>query len=186
MDIKLDDALEAAKQLLGCKLVHQTPEGITSGTIVETEAYTSEDPASHTFRGQTKRNKVMFGPAGYAYIYFTYGMHYCFNIVTGPIGSGQGVLIRALEPVDGIELMKARRGMNDERQLTNGPAKLVQAMGITKSDYGANLLDSGKLRVEPGIKPKKVTQTTRIGIGQAVDHPWRFYTTGNPYVSKLS
>jgi DNA-3-methyladenine glycosylase len=128
----LDDSLKSAKSLLGYKLVHQTSDGLTSGIIVETEAYHQDDPASHTYRGQTARNAVMFGPPGYAYIYFTYGMHYCFNVVTGPKGSGQAVLIRALEPTDGIELMRRRRGMNAELQLTNGPAKLVQAMAISK------------------------------------------------------
>lgn len=180
----LEDAVTAASALLGFKLIHNTPEGITSGIIVETEAYTSVDPASHTFRGLTKRNSIMFGPAGHAYIYFTYGMHYCFNIVTGPDGSGQGVLVRALEPVDGIDLMKRRRGLHNVQQLTNGPAKLVQAMGISKKDYGVNLLEGGKLRIESGDKPEKITQTTRVGIKRAVDHPWRFYISGNPFVSR--
>src|SRR5437868_4358703 len=98
VNINLDDALKAAKDLLGCALVHETDQGPTKGIIVETEAYMADDPASHTYRGQTTRNQIMFGPAGHAYIYFTYGMHYCFNIVTGSKGQGQGVLIRALEP----------------------------------------------------------------------------------------
>lgn len=180
----LGDALKVAKSLLGYKLVHDAKQGTTSGIIVETEAYHQDDPASHTYRGQTARNAVMFGPPGHAYVYFTYGMHYCFNVVTGPTGSGQAVLIRALEPLVGIELMKRRRGLEDEHQLTNGPAKLVQAMGISKADYGTNLLNNGKLRLESGPKPAKITQTTRIGIKQAIDLPWRFYLTGNPYISK--
>jgi DNA-3-methyladenine glycosylase len=184
IDSLLDDALKAAKNLLGYKLVHQTSEGLTAGIIVETEAYMSSDPASHTYRGQTARNAVMFGPPGHAYVYFTYGMHYCFNVVTGPVGSGQAVLIRALEPTEGIGLMKQRRGTDAEHNLTNGPAKLVQALGISKTDYGANLLDKGRLRLEPGPHPKAITQTTRIGIKQAVEQPWRFYVTDNPYVSK--
>lgn len=183
-DLLLKDSLKVAKSLLGYILVHETKDDITSGIIVETEAYHQDDPASHTYRGQTARNAVMFGPPGFAYVYFTYGMHYCFNVVTGPQGSGQAVLIRALEPVEGIELMKQRRGMDAELQLTNGPAKLVQAMGITKADYGANLLNKSKLRLKPGPKPAKITQTTRIGIKQATDKPWRFYITGNPYISK--
>lgn len=180
----LNNSLSAARLLLGYKLVHESPVGTASGIIVETEAYNSHDPASHTYRGQTQRNKVMFGPPGHAYIYFTYGMHYCFNIVTGKKGDGQAVLIRALEPVDGIDLMKARRGKDEVRELCNGPAKLVQALGITKHDYGANLLNVGKLRLEPGRAPTKIIQTTRIGIAQAAHQPWRFYIAGNELVSK--
>lgn len=179
----LTDALDAAQRLLGYKLVHDSPEGKTAGIIVETEAYTAEDQASHTFRGKTARNSVMFGPAGFAYVYFTYGMHHCFNIVTGPKNSGQAVLVRALEPLEGIELMKKRRGRGGPLKLTNGPAKLVQAMGITKAHNGANLL-GGSLRIEPFIKPVDIVQTTRIGIKKAIGRPWRFYIKDNPYVSK--
>lgn len=231
----LKDALLAAKGLLGYKLVHTTADGITAGIIVETEAYLAEDPASHTYRGETARNKVMFGPAGHAYIYFTYGMHYCFNVVTGEKGYGQGVLIRALEPIKGLDLMAKRRfgsaqnqhldavqgGKEEqanrtsdtvsERQtladavmrqkpagvpssagqqgqamlnLCNGPAKLVQAMGITKADYGTYLFDGGKLHLEPGIQPKKISQSGRIGIRLAVEELYRFYITNNNYVSR--
>lgn len=182
--IDLDNALQAAKSLLGYKLIHDSSEGTTSGIIVETEAYLSIDPASHTYRGKTARNKVMFGSAGHAYIYLTYGKHYCLNVVTGPKGNGQAVLIRALEPLTGVELMKKRRGRININELTNGPAKLVQALGISKADYGAYLLDGGKLRLEPGPSPDEVTQTFRIGIKQAIDKPWRFYITDNPFVSK--
>ncbi len=180
----LSDANTAAKHLLGCKLIHKTKEGIAAGIIVETEAYKADDPASHTYRGQTERNKVMFGPAGHAYVYFTYGMHYCFNIVTGPKNSGQAVLIRALEPVEGIDLMKKRRGIDDIYQLTNGPAKLVQAMGITRADYGANLFNGGRLRLEPGVKPAEIVQTIRVGIKNGIQQPWRFYIASNKNVSK--
>lgn len=180
----LDNALMAAKSLLGYKLLHVTPDGTTSGIIVETEAYMADDPASHTYRGQTARNKIMFGQPGYAYIYFTYGMHYCFNVVTGSEDHGQGVLIRALEPLEGIDLMKKRRGVEEVRNLTNGPAKLVQAMGITKDDYGEYLFGGGKLRIEPGIKPQQISKSGRIGIRLAVDELYRFYITGSPYVSR--
>ncbi|MGZ6005316.1 MAG: DNA-3-methyladenine glycosylase [Candidatus Saccharimonadales bacterium] len=184
MRINLSDALLSARDLLGCRLVHETPEGLAAGIIVETEAYTQDDPASHTFRGQTSRNSVMYGPAGHAYIYFTYGKHYCFNVVTGPAGSGQAVLIRALQPVEGIELMKSRRQVNDLHNLTNGPAKLVQALAINKEDYGLDLINGGKLRLEAGDRPQQISQTTRIGIKQAVHQPWRFYITGNPFISR--
>jgi DNA-3-methyladenine glycosylase len=179
----LTDAVSAAKELLGWKLIHQSPEGLTSGYIVETEAYTMDDPASHTYRGETARNRAMFQEAGTIYVYFTYGMHYCVNIVTGQKGQGQGVLIRALEPVDGIELMKTRRGTQDVAQLTNGPAKLVQAMGITKMNGGLHLA-SGSLRLVPGIPIHEMVQTKRVGIKKAVDQPWRFYVAGNTFVSK--
>lgn len=182
--LDLTDSLIAAKGLLGWELVHETQDGKSSGIIVETEAYSQEDAASHSFRGITERNKIMFGAAGFAYIYFTYGMHYCFNIVTGPAGHGQAVLIRALEPIDGIAIMKKRRRTEEANNLTNGPAKLVQAMGITKLDYGANLLSGDKLRLEPGTTPNNVIQTTRIGIKNAVNKRWRFYIADNPFVSK--
>lgn len=183
--IDLSDAITAAQGLLGWKLVHESSEGVTSGYIVETEAYSMEDPASHTYRGETIRNRAMFQEAGTVYVYFTYGMHYCANIVTGAKGHGQGVLLRALEPVDGIELMTRRRGLSDTARLTNGPAKLVQAMGITKEHNGTHL-DRGRLRLEPGIRPSEIIQTTRIGIKKAVDQPWRFYIKDNAFVSRTA
>jgi DNA-3-methyladenine glycosylase len=179
----LSDALQAARTLLGWKFVHDSPEGRTAGYIVETEAYTMEDPASHAFGGPKVRNAAMFEPAGTIYVYFTYGMHYCVNIVTGAKGHGQGVLIRALEPVEGIELMQKRRKLDDIQQLTNGPAKLVQALGITRQ-HGGSHLTHGTIRLEPGFKPQEIVQTTRVGISKAVDQPWRFYVAGNRFVSK--
>lgn len=182
----LSDALKTAPTLLGWQLVHDSHEGRTAGYIVETEAYTASDAASHSFRGETVRNSVMFGEAGHLYVYFTYGMHYCVNIVTGQEGDGQAVLIRALAPTEGIVLMKQRRRQEDERQLTNGPAKLAQAMGITRQHNGQDLLAGDTLRLLPGIKPKQFVQTTRIGIRQAVEMPWRFYIADDPHVSKPS
>lgn len=178
-------ALHAAPLLLGQKLIHHTSEGVTSGYIVEVEVYTSQDAASHTYRGETTRNKAMFMGAGTIYVYFTYGMHYCCNIVAGPAGSGQGILIRALEPVEGIALMRQRRGTVTDRNLTNGPAKLAQAMGITKALDQKSLHDA-TLWLGDGVVPGEIVQTTRIGIKQAIDMPWRFYVAGNPYVSKIS
>jgi DNA-3-methyladenine glycosylase len=178
----LSSSLEAAKSLLGWKLVHETDEGVASGYIVETEAYDMEDPASHSFGGMRGRNVPMYQEAGTIYVYFTYGMHYCVNIVTGPKDYGQAVLIRALQPLDGISLMKERRGISDENNLTNGPAKLVQALGISKHANGTKL--GGRIRLEPGFLPEKIVQTTRIGITKAVDQQWRFYVAGNHFVSK--
>lgn len=142
------------------------------------------DPASHAFGGPSKRNAAMFEAAGTVYVYFTYGMHFCMNIVTGEKGHGQGVLLRALEPVDGIDLMRIRRrGIVDIKQLTNGPAKLAQAMGINLSMRGLQLGNS-HLKLEPGIEVSDVVQTTRIGINKATDRHWRFYIADNAYVSR--
>lgn len=142
-----------------------------------------EDAASHTYGGERPRNSSMFRTAGTVYVYFTYGMHYCVNIVTGSEGHGQGVLIRALEPTLGLDLMKMRRGIQDEQNLTNGPAKLVQALGITKLHNGTDIY-GGLLRLEQGFTPAKIVQTTRVGISKAVDVPWRFYVAGSAYVSR--
>lgn len=177
-------APELASQLLGMHLIHQAPDGLTSGIIVETEAYSQEDAASHSFKGETPRTKAMFGPGGHAYIYFTYGMHYCFNVVSGRAGEGQGVLIRALEPVEGIDIMRRRRKTEQLQLLTNGPAKLVQAMGITKSDYGTSLLQ-GNLRIEDTGATPEIMSGPRIGITKAVDVPWRFWIVDNKFVSRI-
>lgn len=174
--IDLSHAVKAAQSLLGWELVRESKEGVTSGYIIETEAYHQDEASSHSHRGKTERNKAMFGPAGNAYVYFTYGMHYCFNVVTGPEGSGQGVLIRALKPVQGVELMQKRRGNVKQYNLANGPAKLVQAMGISKDDYGRDLFERRELYLQPGVKPGKILRSPRIGIKQATDLHWRFYT----------
>lgn len=172
-----------AEELLGCVLVHETPDGKCKGIIVETEAYHENDPASHCYTGRTERNRAMFGPPGRAYIYFTYGMHHCFNIVTGPDGRGEAVLVRALEPADGIGLMRKRRGKEDIRELCSGPAKLVQAMGITKAQYGQDLTE-GSLRVEEGMPDGSIIKRPRIGIRKAAEEKLRFYIQGNRFVSK--
>jgi DNA-3-methyladenine glycosylase len=177
------DAVAAAPRLLGWKLSSHTPEGVASGYIVEVEAYSMEDPASHSFRGLTPRTAPMFERAGTIYVYFTYGMHYCMNIVTGPVGHGQALLIRALEPVEGMALMQARRGVANPHQLTNGPAKLTQALGVGPALTGSHL-DTGTVTLEPGFTPPAITQTRRIGITKAVEQPWRFYVTDNRFVSK--
>lgn len=170
--------------LLGARLTHRTPQGDISGIIVETEAYTQDDPASHTFRGQTLRNGAMFEPGGTIYIYFTYGMHYCMNFVCGPKGVGEGVLIRALEPVEGIDLMKKNRKLDDIGQLTNGPAKLVQALQVDMS-YNGLAVDGSNISLILADERPNVVQTTRIGIRQGAKLQRRFYIEGNPYVSKL-
>lgn len=177
-------ASEAAPLLLGCKLERVIEGRRLRARIVETEAYDQTDVASHSYKGRTPRTEVMFGPAGHLYVYFTYGMHYCCNIVTGPEGHGAAVLLRALEPLAGEEVMTERRG-RDGHETTNGPAKLCQALGIDRRLNGHDLHDE-PLRLLPPAAPHKeeVVQTTRIGISRGQDVPWRFYLKGNPYVSR--
>lgn len=177
------DALIIAPQLLGCVLERQIDRRVLRVKIVEVEAYDQTDIASHAYGGKTKRNQVMYGPAGHLYVYFTYGMHYCCNITTGPDGYGSGCLIRAVEPIDGIDYITERRG-KDGFDITNGPAKLCQALGIDMNLSGHDLSKQPlKLIVHPPIDKKLITQTTRIGISKARDVAWRFYITDNPYVS---
>ncbi len=176
---------EVAKVLLGCCLMHETHLGIIKGKIVETEAYLQNDEASHSFSGKTKRNEAMFGPPGKAYVYFTYGMYNCFNVVTQKRGVGEAVLIRALEPLSGIEIMKKFRRVDNLKQLCDGPAKLVIAFGINREHNGSDLL-SGKLRILPKNKNEnfQIQASKRIGITKAQNHLLRFYIAGNGFVSK--
>lgn len=199
-DFYNQDTVTIARNFLGCYLIHNSPEGPTIGKIVETEAYLAHDPASHAFKGQTERTKAMFGEPGRVYIYFTYGMYYCFNVTTAPAGVGEAVLIRALEPLEGIELMQKRRSASKKTKshdvalkteaLCSGPAKLVIAMGINKQMYGHDLtkeplyiLSKDDMRFEEN-KPFEITTTTRIGISSSKDLPLRFYITGNSFISK--
>jgi len=153
--------------------------------IVETEAYDESDAASHSYKGRTERTKIMFGDSGYLYVYFTYGMHYCCNVVTGKKGTGSAVLIRAVEPLEGEVFMQDLRNRHG-KDLSNGPAKLCQALAIDKQLNGHDLRTSPlKLVMQNPLEKSEITQTTRIGISQAKDVPWRFYITGNNYVSKI-
>jgi DNA-3-methyladenine glycosylase len=182
----LDAAPEVvAPRLLGCELV-RTLEGRTlRGRIVETEAYHQTDAASHSFRGKTPRVEVMFGPPGHLYVYFTYGMHYCCNVVCGQEGEGAGVLIRAIEPLEGVEAMEHNRGGLPLKQLTNGPGKVCQALAIDRKYNGHDLhAEPVRLVVRPALPPSQIVQTTRIGISKAVETPWRFYVRDSPYISK--
>ena len=171
----LQDTIAAARKLLGKILIHHAPDGIMSGRIVETEAYLRDDPACHACRGMTARNRVMFGPPGHAYVYFTYGVHYCMNAVCRPEGVAEAVLIRALEPLEGIDLMKRNRRTNDVRNLCSGPGKLTQALGIAREHNGADLTGSCLIATD-GEDVEDVVETTRIGIKEAADRPWRFYS----------
>lgn len=173
-----------AERLLGCCL-ERTIDGVPVRVrIVETEAYDQDDEASHAFIGETARNGVMFGEPGHLYVYFTYGLHYCGNVVTGKPGHGSGVLIRGAEPLAGTELIEARRGMTGYN-VTNGPAKLCQALGIDGELNGHDLRQEPVRLLAGGLEPgETVTRATRIGISKAVERERRFYITGNRYVSK--
>ncbi|MBU0579975.1 MAG: DNA-3-methyladenine glycosylase [Candidatus Margulisbacteria bacterium] len=172
-----------AKELLGKYLVLKTPQGKLAGKIVETEAYHENDPASHSYRGMTPRNKPMFGPPGFAYVYFTYGMHYCFNVVTEPNGKAGAVLIRAVEPIEGIALMKKNRRKKDLKILTNGPAKLAQAFGIDKKFNGVDLVKSNLNIYSDGKSNHQIKKSKRIGISVAEHALLRFYIKENKFVS---
>ena len=176
------DPRAVAPELLNKILV--APDG-RSGRIVEVEAYCgADDPAAHTYRGRTRRNETMFGPAGHMYVYFTYGMHWCAN---ASCGHGNGVLIRALEPLTGIERMRASRPKaKRDTELCSGPARLAQALSITGANDGADLVngDQGFKILDDGAASAPAMASTRIGISKAMEHLWRWHVTGNPHVSK--
>ena len=177
---------EVARELLGAVLEHRTDEGTVRGRIVETEAYLGpDDPACHAAAGLTARTRFLFGPPGRAYVYFIYGMHWCFNAVTREEGHGSAVLIRALEPISGLEHMRRRRGVERDVDLTSGPARLCDAFGIDREQNGVRL-DRGPLRILSGaqLPDEDVLVTPRIGIRKAADWPLRFLVKGNRFVSK--
>ena len=166
---------EVAPRLLGCILERELDGRLLRGRIIEVEAYDQSDAASHSYKGKTERTAVMFGPAGHLYVYFTYGMHYCCNIVVGGEGIGAAVLIRAIDPLDGEDSMTANRNGRGGKELANGPAKVCQALGIDKRLNGHDLRKS-PLRLIPAAPEAKrrITATPRIGISQAKDTLWRF------------
>ena len=179
--------LEVARDLIGKTLLRRTAEGLAGGLIVETEAYVSAiDPSAHGFRGQTPRNRSMFGEPGHAYVYRSYGIHFCLNVVTEREGVAAAVLIRAIRPQIGIELMRARRGERiTDRDLARGPGRLCQALALTLDDDGADLLGASLwLAATPAIEATlPIAETPRIGISQAAEWPWRFVVSGDPFVS---
>lgn len=176
-----------ARSLLGCILAKETPVGLAAGYIVETEAYIGPgDRAAHSYLNRrTKRTEVMFGESGRAYTYVMH-THCLVNVVSGGAGNPEAVLIRAVEPICGEELMHERRRVDHTVKLTSGPGKLTKALGITMEDYGRTLTEP-PLYISKGIVPESISTGTRIGIGnsgEAKDYPWRFWVTGNPFVSK--
>jgi DNA-3-methyladenine glycosylase len=178
--------LEVTRDLLGRLLVHRSPEGLCAVRLVETEAYdgAGRDPASHAHRGPTPRNAVMFGPPGHLYLYFTYGMHWCANVVCAPQGTAQAVLLRAGEPVAGTDLMQARRPASRPRDLARGPARLCQALGLAGWANGADL-SAGPVLLTAGwpVPDGQVAWTGRVGVTAAADRPWRALVAGHPNVS---
>ena len=187
------DALTVARDLIGCVFVHRLPRATLAVRLVETEAYRGEqDPGSHGFRGMTPRTRTMFGPPGRLYVYFTYGMHWCVNVVCGPEGTCEAVLLRAGEPLEGIEVMRENRnGIENDRLLASGPARLAQALGIAKQHDGATLLRGGELYCATDasterVRTGEVAQTPRIGlaVGRGDDIPWRFVVPGHPHASR--
>ncbi len=187
-DFYAHDTVQVAKNLLNKRLVRLKREGRMEGRIVEVEAYRGgDDPASHAFRGQTLRNAPMFGEAGHAYVYFTYGNHYCLNITTQQTGTPGAVLIRAIEPVEGVHAMRRLRPKVSDLNLTNGPGKLTKALGVGKSLNGIDMTKRGPLfLVESEQVQYKMGRSPRVGISQGTDRLWRFYVANNPFVSKRS
>jgi DNA-3-methyladenine glycosylase len=182
-------SLEVARDLLGRVLVRTLPDGTRlAGRIVEAEAYRQDDPASHSFRGRTPRTDVMFGPPGHLYVYFTYGMHFCMNAVTGPDGEGSAALLRALEPLEGLDEMARRRGTQNPRLLCAGPGRLCQALGIGREHNGTDLVSGDIMHIERGtpLPDEDVGAGPRVGVNVAVEQPWRFVVLRSPYLSRRS
>jgi DNA-3-methyladenine glycosylase len=168
-----------APDLIGCSVFVDGAGGV----IVEVEAYHHTEPAAHSYRGPTPRNAVMFGPPGYAYVYRSYGIHWCLNFVCEPAGSASAVLIRALQPTAGLATMRARRGTEDERTLCSGPGKLAEALAITHAHNGF-ALDAPPFRIAPRQAPVEIVTGPRIGLTKAVDLPWRYGVKGSRFLSR--
>jgi DNA-3-methyladenine glycosylase len=170
---------DVAPDLVGATLL---VDGV-GGTIVEVEAYDHEDPAAHGFRGRTERNASMFGPPGHAYVYRSYGIHWCLNLVCEEEGSASAVLLRALRPTDGLDVMRARRGLDQELLLCSGPGRLCEALGVTREHDGL-ALDEPPFQLEAGEGNLEVAAAPRIGIRRAADRPWRYALAGSRYLSR--
>jgi DNA-3-methyladenine glycosylase len=174
-----------ARELLGCRLVRIINGERLTGLVVETEAYRgNRDPASHAFRGRTKRNEVMFGPAGHAYVYFTMGAHFCLNVTTESNETPAAVLVRSIEPGEGISVMKRNRGLDVLNRLADGPGKLTRALKIDRNLNGEDLVKSSRLFIERGIVPAEIRLSSRVGISAGKSFKWRFYVEGSEFVSR--
>jgi DNA-3-methyladenine glycosylase len=174
-----------AKDLIGCRLVRVIDDARLAGIIVETEAYRGrDDPASHAFRGRTKRNEVMFGEAGHAYVYFTMGMHYCLNVTTERPGEAGAVLLRAVEPVEGADEMALNRGPRRGGHIADGPGRLTEAMDIDKRLNGEDLVTSPALFIEGGSRQGRIMRSARVGISRGTERRWRFFAAESRFVSK--
>ena len=174
-----------ARDLLGCVLVRVVDGVRLSGRIVETEAYRgSGDPASHAYRGRTRRNEVMFGPPGFAYVYFIMGAHFCLNLTTEQEGTPAAALIRALEPIRGLEVMKRNRGLEDVRRLASGPGNLTKAFAINRELNGEDVVISERLFLELGEKPPGIGVSSRVGVASGRSAKWRFFVKSSRSVSK--
>ena len=179
-------ATTVAPALLGRMLVRIMDDGARLvARLVEVEAYEEGDPASHAFRGRTPRNEVMFGPPGHLYVYFTYGMHFCSNVVTRESGRGSAVLLRAAQPLEGLEAMASNRGRDEPRLLCSGPARLTQALGISGAENGVDLVRGPALFLLSGEPPpaRAIARSSRVGVNVAVDRRWRYFEKGSPFVS---
>jgi DNA-3-methyladenine glycosylase len=177
-------ATEVAPALLGQVLVRAFPDGTrATARIVEVEAYGPDDPASHAFRGLTPRNAAMFGPPGHLYVYFTYGMHFCMNVVCGRSGEGTAVLLRAGEPLEGVGGMRARRGRERTLELCSGPGRFTQAIGVTRSDDGADLVEGDSLWVERASRSEAIGTGIRVGVRETT-RSWRYWLEGSAFVSR--
>jgi DNA-3-methyladenine glycosylase len=178
-------APEVARDLIGAHLVSDVDGLRAVVRIVEAEAYAREDPASHSHRGLTRRNATMFQGPGRLYVYLIYGMHHCLNLVTGRVGEGSAVLLRAAEPLEGLEVMAERRGTTDVRKLCSGPGRLGQAMGLDRRHDGLDVVGSDLVWLEPGGPPGSVEATPRIGVSRGTEAAWRFVEAG-PWSSRSS
>ncbi len=211
-DFYLQPTLDAARRLLNCLLIHDSPDGLTVGRISETEAYTQDDPACHAFTRKSARNAPMFGPPGHAYMHLNYGLHWCINAVTAPTDCAEAVLIRAVEPLVGVELMRQRRGLTQEDAprptnadpvahalkqrvktghfLCGGPGKLTAAFGLGVAFNYHDLTTGQTLWIAPPTEsvgyaaPDSILASGRIGITKAADYEWRFYLKNDPYISR--